>query len=177
MRSYPARCRLTALAFAAAVLVVPVVAQGQEADEGGENVLLLSRALCGEKYYDRPRMAECLARQNAKADRWMSAIVESHARMGAKEMADLVQMGGHPFDVVTQLRKSQAAFEVYRKEESEYVGQASFGMTVVLFSAASYFDLTVDRARHLLNNCNAPLSAKLIDNVDLTITDWCSSNH
>ena len=90
-------------------------------------------------------------------------------------MADLTEMGGHPFDVVAQLRKSQAAFELYRREASEYLGQAQFGMTTALFSAGAYFDLTVDRARYLLGSCNGQFNSKLTDEVDLTIVDWCAA--
>jgi hypothetical protein len=104
----------------------------------------------------------------------MAAIVESHVRWGAKDMADLTEMGGHPFDVVAQLRKSQVTFELYRKETSKWDGYRQFGMTTGLFSAMTYFDLTVDRARFLLGRCYSSLGSKLTDRIDLTIADWCS---
>jgi hypothetical protein len=145
--------------------------QAQEAGGGGDDVLVLNM-VCG-KYADSPSIDACLGRQNAKADRWMAAIVESHARQGTKDMADLTEMGGHPFDVVAQLRKSQAAFEAYRKETSEWYGQAQFGMTTRLFKGAIYFEITVDRARFLLGKCSHPTVPDPTDKVDLTITEWC----
>jgi hypothetical protein len=118
-------------------------------------------------------MSDCLARQNAKADRWMTAIADSYARYVAEAMADLAH-GGVPFDQVDQLRKAQAAFEVYRDEAALLHGRTGlYGMTVSLDVAIARFELTVERARFLLRTCNNSLNKKLIDRVDLTILDWC----
>jgi hypothetical protein len=46
-------------------------------------------------------------------------------------------------------------------------------MATVLFEAATYFDLTVERARFLLDNCYRAAVPEPMDKVDLTITDWC----
>jgi len=49
------------------ILLVPVVAQAQDADAGGAHVLVLDY-VCGNKYADTPFLSECLQRQNEKAD-------------------------------------------------------------------------------------------------------------
>jgi hypothetical protein len=166
------RC-LASFVSASAILLASTATQAQEPDEVGENLLVLSSAICGQKYYDTPRMSKCLQRQNAKADRWMSAIVESYARMAEEAMADLAN-GGVPFDQVAQLRKSQAAFDLYREEAAELVRRTGLvGMGGGLSSAMAYFDLTVERARFLLDTCDGPLNRKLADKIDLTIVDWC----
>jgi uncharacterized protein YecT (DUF1311 family) len=165
---------LTAVVSAAAILFASTIARAQDADEGGENLLILSTDMCGKKYADRLSLADCLARQSAKADRWLGAVLESYARMLAKDMADVTDAGGHPSDTVAQLRKAQAAFEDYRKEEAELAGQAVIGMGGVFEESMMYFGLTVDRARFLLLRCFNPVDAKLEDNVDLTIVGWCS---
>ena len=158
---------------ASTILVASTVTQAQERDEGGENLLILSSSICGEEYYDTPRISKCLDRQNAKADRWMSAIVESYARMAEEAMADFAH-GGVPFDQVAQLRKSQAAFDLFRKEAAELVGRTGLpGTGGGLSSAMAHFDLTVEHARFLLDTCNGPLNKKLTDKIDLTIVDWC----
>jgi hypothetical protein len=163
------------VAALAAVLAAPAI-MAQEVDTGGENVLVLSSGMCGKKYADRPRMNECLAQQNAKADRWMAAIVDSYSRYATEAMADLAH-GGEPFDQVAQLRKSQAAFDSYRSEAAELVGRTGLpGTGIGLTTAMAYFDLTIERARFLLDTCNGPLNRKLTDQVDLTIVDWCPSH-
>ena len=138
-------------------------------------MLVLSGPICGQKYADTPSMSKCLQRQNAKADRWMNAIVESYARMAKEAMADMAH-GGVPFDQVAQLQNSQAAFDLYRKESAELVGRTGLpGTGVGLRTAMAYFDLTIERARFLLDTCNGPLNRKLTDKIDLTIVDWCPS--
>jgi hypothetical protein len=163
-----------ALLWAAIILPVPAVAQAQaqDADEGGEHVLVLAY-VCANTYGDTPSLSKCLERQNAKADRWMTAIVESYARMAAGAMADLAH-GGIPFDQVAQLRKSQRAFELYRQEAATLAGRTGlYGMAAGLDTAMARFALTIERARVLLGICNHPLNTKLADRVDLTIADWC----
>jgi uncharacterized protein YecT (DUF1311 family) len=165
---------LTSFVSAAAILVASTVIQAQEPDEGGENLLVLSRTLCGEKYYDTPRMSKCLQRQSEKADRWLSAIIASYSRYCAEAMVDMSHGGNVPFDQVAQLRKTQAAFEGYREEAATLAGRTGlYGSIAGLESAKAYFELTVDRARFLLDTCNHPLNSKLTDQVDLTIVDWC----
>ncbi len=88
-------------------------------------------------------------------------------------MADLAQGGSVPFDVVDQLRKSQAALDVYREEAVELAGRTVVGVSGGLESAMAYFELTVARASFLLDTCNHPLNSKLTHKVDLTIIDWC----
>jgi hypothetical protein len=58
---------LAALLSALVILLVPVVAQAQDADAGGAHVLVLDY-VCGNKYADTPFLSECLQRQNEKAD-------------------------------------------------------------------------------------------------------------
>jgi hypothetical protein len=175
MLSIVSKRDLAAFVAALALVLVPTTVMGQESDIGGENVLVLSSEICGQKYADSPRMSTCLAQQNAKADRWMAAIVESYARMAEEAMSDLAH-GGVPFDQVAQLHKSQAAFGSYRSEAAELVGRTGLpGMGIGLTTAMAYFDLTVERARFLLDTCNGPLNRKLTDQVDLTVVDWCPS--
>jgi hypothetical protein len=166
-----ARQRLAAVGAAVAIFLVSAIAQAQDANEGGENLLVLSTDLCGAKYTDRLSLSNCLERQNAKADRWMGAVVESYARMLAKDMAEVTEAGGSPFDTVAQLRKSHAAFDVYCKEAAELAFRPVIGMGGVFEGSMTYFDLTVDRARFLLSRCYRPLGSKLTDKVDLTIAD------
>jgi hypothetical protein len=172
MPSCAVRRNLSAL-VSAAILLVPIVAQAQETDEGGEHVLILSRTMCGAKYGDRLSLANCLQRQEAKADRWMKSILESYARSLAKDMTDVARAGGTPFDTAAQLRKSQTAFEAYREEASELVERAVIGTGGVFEGSMASFELTIGRARFLLDACNHPLNSKLGDSIDLTITDWC----
>jgi hypothetical protein len=58
---------LAALLPAVVIFLVPVVAQAQNADEGGEHVPVLDH-VCGNKYADTPSLSECRQRQNEKAD-------------------------------------------------------------------------------------------------------------
>lgn len=163
---------LAAPLHAAVILLVPVAAQAQDADEGGEDVLVLDYA-CGNKYADTPSLAKCLQRQNEKADRWLQAAVESYARWAANEMETQRRYGGHPVDQIAQLRESHAAFETYREESAELVRQSIDGSIAGFESAKAYFHLTVDRAGFLLHTCYSRFNSKLADKVDLTITDWC----
>jgi hypothetical protein len=48
-----------------------------------------------------------------------------------------------------------------------------YGSIASLESAKAYFELTVARARFLLDTCNHPLNSKLTDRIDLTVVDWC----
>ncbi len=59
-----------------------------------------ARHFAGQKYYDTPRMSECLAKQNEKADRWLGVVLESYARYCAEAMADMAHGGNVPFDQV-----------------------------------------------------------------------------
>jgi hypothetical protein len=174
MRSLRFGHRFTWIAFASTVLVASTIAHAQEPDEGGESVLILSKVLCGQKYYDTPRMSECLTRQNEKADRWLGAVLASYSRYCAEAMADMAHGGNVPFDQVAQLRNSQAAFEVYREDAAMLAGRTGlYGSIAGLESAKAYFELTLARARFLLDTCNHPLNSKLTDRVDLTIVDGC----
>ncbi len=164
--------------FVAALAAVlgPTAVMAQEADTGGHNVLILSSTMCGKKYADRPRMTDCLAQQNVKANRWMAAIVDSYVRYATAAMADLAH-GGVPFDQIDQLRKAQLAFETYRREASVLASRTGlYGMSVSLDEAMAYFDLTIERARFLLDTCNGPLNRNLTDHIDLTFVDWCPSH-
>jgi hypothetical protein len=58
---------------AVAIFATPVAAQAQDADEGGQHLVILSKTICGEKYLGRLPLSDCLGRQNAKADRLMGA--------------------------------------------------------------------------------------------------------
>lgn len=92
-------------------------------------------------------------------------------------MADMSHGGNVPFDQVAQLRKSQEAFEKYREEAATLAGQTGlYGSIAGLESAKGYFELTVDRARFLLDTCNHPVNTKLTDRVNLTIVDWCPAD-
>ncbi|HEY1384237.1 MAG TPA: lysozyme inhibitor LprI family protein [Dongiaceae bacterium] len=166
------RC-FAALACAVAIVVVAASTRAQDANEGGEYVLILGRTTCGAEYADRLSLANCLQRQASKADRWMKAILESYARSLAKDMADVAQGGGIPFDTVAQLTKSQQAFETYREEASELAERAVIGTGGVFERSMAYFALTIGRARFVLDTCNHPLNSKLGDSVDLTLTAWC----
>ena len=135
---------LAALLSAAIILFVPLAALAQDADEG-EHVLVPDYE-CGNNYADTPSLSKCLQRQNEKADRWLQAVVESYARWAAKEIEIRKQYGGIPIDLVAQLRKSQAAFDTYRKESAELVRQSCDGMGCGLESAVANFKLTIDRA-------------------------------
>ena len=148
------------------------IAQEQGVDEGGEDVLVLS-VVCSKEYYDTPRISQCLARQQAKADRWLQAVVGSYAGWATKEMDIRKGYGGNPPDLVSQLQRSQAAFDLYRTEAAELVRQSIDGSIAPLEQSRTSFDLTVDRARFLLGKCGHPAVPDPIDKVDLTITDWC----
>lgn len=149
MLSIMNRRDIAVFAATLAAVLAPTAIMAQEVDTGAENVLVLSSEMCGKKYADRPRMSECLAQQNAKADRWMAAIVDSYAQYVTEAMADLAH-GGEPFDQVAQLRKSQTAFDSYRSEAAELVGRTGLpGMGIGLATAMAYFDLT-NRACPLL---------------------------
>ena len=54
---------IVALSIATIALLAPAVAQAQDADEGGSDLLFLDY-VCGEKYADTPSLSECLWRQN-----------------------------------------------------------------------------------------------------------------
>lgn len=166
------RRNLTAVVSVAAILFASAIAQAQDASEGGEHLLVLSR-MCGEEYADTPSLSKCLQSQNEKADRWLNAIVESYARWQAEAMADLAH-GGEPFDQVAQLRASEAAFKQYRKEASELVNRSGLVGSINKFQAArTYFELTVDHARLLLQTCISRPRIEGNDIVDLKRKDWC----
>ncbi len=129
--------------------------------------------MCGAEYADTPSLSKCLRSQNEKADRWLNAIVESFARWQTEAMADLAH-GGEPFDQVAQLRTSEAAFQQYRKEASELVNRSGLvGSINKHLAAKTYFNLTVDHARLLLQNCISRPIIEDSDTVDLKRKDWC----
>jgi uncharacterized protein YecT (DUF1311 family) len=136
--------------------------------------MLVLSIVCSNEYYDTPRISQCLGRQHAKVDRWLQAVVESYAGWAAEEMELRKGHGGNPRDLVTQLRKSQAAFEMHREESAELVQQSIDGSIASLEASRTYFDLTVDRARFLIANCYGQFSRKPTDRVDLTTPEWCS---
>ena len=169
----PAWRRVVLLAFC--LFAAPAAAaMAQEADEGGSDVLVLSRTLCGQKFGDTLGIGECLTRQNEKADRWLRAVLASYSRACAEAMAEMAHGGNAPFDQVAQLAKSQTAFEAYRDEAAKSAGRTGlYGSSANLESAMAYFALTIERARFLLDICNHPLNSQLTDKIDLTIVDWC----
>src|SRR5262245_11722242 len=167
MPSLVARRKLVALLSAAIILLGPAAGQAQEADEGGENVLVLGYE-CGSRYGDTPSLSGCLQRQNDKADRWLQLVVESYARWAAKETEVRKQYGGSSIDLVAQLRESQTVFDTYRKDSAELVRQSCDGMGCGLESAVANFKLTIDRVRFLLDACYSRFNSKPANKVDLT---------
>jgi uncharacterized protein YecT (DUF1311 family) len=157
-----------------AIGLVSAATQAQEVNESGEDVLVLS-IVCGNEYYDTPRLSACLDRQNAKVDRWLQAAIESYARWATKEMKIRRGYGGNPPDLVAQLHESQAAFDAYRRESAELVRQSNDGSIAPLEQSRTYFELTVDRARFLIANCYGRFTRMPTDRVDLTTVEWCSS--
>jgi uncharacterized protein YecT (DUF1311 family) len=162
------------VAAVSANLLTFAIAQAEELDDGGEDVLVLS-IVCSNEYYDTPRISECLGRQKAKVDRWLQAAIESYARWATKEMEIRRGYGGNPPDLVAQLRENQAAFDTYRRESAELVRQSIDGSIAPLEQSRAYFELTVDRARFLIANCYSRFMRKPTDRVDLTTAEWCST--
>jgi uncharacterized protein YecT (DUF1311 family) len=167
------RC-LASLMAASLVTLASAVAQEKDADEGGEDVLVLSMA-CGNRYYDTPSIGRCLDRQRAKVDRWLQAVIESYTRWATKEMETRRKYGGTPPDLIAQLQKSQTAFDTYRSESADLVEQSIDGSMAPLAASMTYLDLTVERVRFLIVNCYGGFARKPTDEVDLTTPEWCST--
>jgi uncharacterized protein YecT (DUF1311 family) len=162
---------LLKIVFVAAVLTWSSASYAQYAGDKDPGHLVLSTAMCD--YLDTMSIANCLDDQNKKVDRWLNAIVESYARWATEAMADLAH-GGEPVDQVAQLRAAEAAFKQYRSEAAELVNVSGLVGSINKFMAArTYFDLTIDRARLLLETCISRPIIELGDTVDLTRVDWC----
>ena len=165
------RIHLSAILFVVAIFALSSVAYAQNASDGDQSHLVLSTAMCD--YADTISIAKCLDVQSKKADRWLNAIVDSYARWATEAMADLAH-GGEPVDQVAQLRAAESAFKQYRLEAAELVNVSGLvGSINKLQAAKTYFDLTIDRARLLLETCISRPRFQDGDTVDLTRTNWC----
>jgi hypothetical protein len=163
---------LVKIAFVVAALTWSPASYAQYAGDKDPSHLVLSTAICHD-YDDTISIAKCLDDQNKKADRWLTAIVESVARQASEAMADLAH-GGEPFDQVAQLHKSEAVFRQYRSETAELVYRYGLvGSINGLLAAEARFQLTIDRAHFLLALCHSRRRIEASEDIDLTQVDWC----
>ena len=119
--------------------------------------------------------SKCLRAQGQKADRWLKNIFDSY-RLEIADLPDRVKKDGleiyDGYDPVGNLVRSQTQFEAYRKTMEAFAYDAAYpGSLRQIEAPMVYFNLTVDRAKELLQSCGYDES--LPDIVDLTSVAWC----